>query len=189
MESQTETRRRKGAPRPYNLRRGDDDLPDLRRGDGIRRERAGWKDARNEDPDRAVPRGRHALGQEGRSMSTTAIEGRNARRIRTPRPLGSTPEAGGTARALRARLRPPHGPTAPAQCRPGLQAGEICSTRGRLVESYLPFYSEPLDDPWLCRHVELVNNRLVPQARIDSAAHCRQMYLQARERQREAQEA
>ena len=56
-------------------------------------------------------------------------------------------------------------------------------------KAYLPFYSEPSDDPWLCRHVKLVENRLVSQTYIESAAHGRQMYLQARKRQREAQEA
>ena len=47
-------------------------------------------------------------------------------------------------------------------------------------KAYLPFYSEPLDDPWLCRHVKLLKNRLVPQTYIESDALGRQMYLQAK---------
>ena len=106
--------------------------------------------------------------------------GRQTRLTRTPRPVGSPPEPHETARALRARLRPPHGPTRPARCRPGLQASGHGPPEADWPKAYLPFYSEPLDDPWLCRHVKLLKNRLVPQTYIESDALGRQMYLQAK---------
>jgi hypothetical protein len=64
--------------------------------------------------------------------------GRQTRLTRTPRPVGSPPEPHETARALRARLRPPHGPTRPARCRPGLQASGHGHARGRLAEGVSP---------------------------------------------------
>ena len=113
-------------------------------------------------------------------LSPTTTEGGKTRLTRTPRPVGSPPEPHETARALRARLRPPHGPTRPARCRPGLQASGHGPPEADWPKAYLPFYSEPLDDPWLCRHVKLLKNRLVPQTYIESDALGRQMYLQAK---------
>jgi len=111
---------------------------------------------------------------------TTTTEGGKTRLTRTHWPLGSPSEPHETARALRARLRPPHGPTRPARCRPGLQASGHGPPEADWPKAYLPFYSEPLDDPWLCRHVKLLKNRLVPQTYIESDALGRQMYLQAK---------
>ena len=71
-------------------------------------------------------------------LSPTTTEGGKTRLTRTHWPLGSPSEPHETARALRARLRPPHGPTRPARCRPGLQASGHGHARGRLAEGVSP---------------------------------------------------
>ena len=133
-------------------------------------------------PPVAQEQGRVHLTSRGskHGMSPTTTEGGKTRLTRTHWPLGSPSEPHETARALRARLRPPHGPTRPARCRPGLQASGHGPPEADWPKAYLPFYSEPLDDPWLCRHVKLLENRLVPQTYIESDALGRQMYLQAK---------
>ena len=91
-------------------------------------------------PPVAQEQGRVHLTSRGskHGMSPTTTEGGKTRLTRTHWPLGSPSEPHETARALRARLRPPHGPTRPARCRPGLQASGHGHARGRLAEGVSP---------------------------------------------------